>query len=250
MEVWFYTIMSVLVVSLVSLTGIIALLLKKNWLEKVLILLVSFSAGTLLGDAFIHMIPESMDSGSSAVSLYILSGLLSFFILEKFIHWRHCHEVSCPKHSSQSLSHMILIGDGLHNFIDGMIIAASYLISVPVGIATTIAVIFHEIPQEIGDFGVLLHSGLSKVKALAYNLVSASTAILGAILVIFISSYSEKIEIFLVPFAAGGFIYIATADIIPELHKHKSHKLSESFKQLIFFVAGIFVMWLLLFLEG
>ncbi|HBP00888.1 MAG TPA: ZIP family metal transporter [Candidatus Moranbacteria bacterium] len=248
MEVWFYTIASVLIVSVVSLIGVMTLSLGKNTLEKILILLVSFSAGTLLGDAFIHLIPESMEGGNGAVSIYILSGLLFFFVLEKFIHWRHCHEAGCPEHS-HALPSMILVGDGLHNFIDGMIIAASYLISIPVGIATTIAVLFHEIPQEIGDFGVLVHGGFSKTKALFYNFASASTSVLGAVLVLVASSYSENAEIFLVPFAAGGFIYIATADIIPELHKHKSHKLSESFKQLTFFVAGIFVMWLLLFLE-
>lgn len=248
MQIWFYTLISVLVVSAVSLIGIIALSLGKNKLEKVLILLVSFSAGTLLGDAFIHLIPESMKDGNATVSIYILSGLLFFFILEKFVYWRHCHETGCPEHS-HSLSSMILVGDGLHNFIDGMIIAASYLISVPVGVATTVAVLFHEIPQEIGDFAVLLHSGLSKAKALLYNFASASTSVLGAVLVLIGSSYIKNIEEFLVPFAAGGFIYIATADIIPELHKHKSHKILESAKQLVFFVGGIFVMWLLLFLE-
>ncbi|KKW05343.1 MAG: hypothetical protein UY41_C0055G0006, partial [Candidatus Moranbacteria bacterium GW2011_GWE1_49_15] len=210
MEVWFYTIASVLIVSVVSLIGVMTLSLGKNTLEKILILLVSFSAGTLLGDAFIHLIPESMEGGNGAV------------VLEKFIHWRHCHEAGCPEHS-HALPSMILVGDGLHNFIDGMIIAASYLISIPVGIATTIAVLFHEIPQEIGDFGVLVHGGFSKTKALFYNFASASTSVLGAVLVLVASSYSENAEIFLVPFAAGGFIYIATADIIPELHKHKSH---------------------------
>lgn len=245
--VWFYSLVSVFAVSLVSLIGVVALSLGEKKLERTLILMVSFSAGTLLGDTFIHLIPESMEKGNSEVSIYILSGLLFFFVLEKFVHWRHCHETDCPEHS-QTLSYMVLIGDGLHNFIDGMIIAASYLISFPVGIATTIAVIFHEIPQEIGDFGVLIHGGLSKYKALLYNFFSALMAFLGAGAVLVTSSYSNNVEIFLVPFAAGGFIYIATADIIPELHKHKAYNIFESVKQLVFFVAGIFVMWTLLFL--
>ncbi len=245
--VWFYTLVSVFIVSLVSLIGVVTLSLGKNRLEKALILMVSFSAGTLLGDAFIHLIPEALEGDSGSVSIYILGGLLFFFLLEKFVHWRHCHETNCPEHS-HALSLMVLVGDGLHNFIDGMIIAASYLISIPVGIATTIAVVFHEIPQEIGDFGVLVHGGFSRMKALAYNFASALTAVFGAVLVLVVSSSSENVGFFLVPFAAGGFIYIATADIIPELHKHKAHNLYESAKQLVFFVAGIFVMWILLFL--
>lgn len=247
MEVWFYVIGSVLVVSVVSLIGVVTFSWQKNKLEKILLSLVSFSAGTLLGDAFIHLIPESMGLDNEAVSIYILSGLLFFFVLEKFIHWRHCHESGCPEHS-QALSQMIIIGDGLHNFIDGMIIAASYIVSIPLGIATTVAVIFHEIPQEIGDFGVLMHSGLSRAKALCLNFFSALTAFLGAIFVLVTSSLGESLESFLVPFAAGGFVYIATADIIPELHKQRSHKISELIAQLLFFTGGIFIMWLLLFL--
>lgn len=248
MEVWIYTLISVAVVSLVSLIGIITFSLNNRILEKVLVLTVSFSAGTLLGDAFIHLVPEAFDLGETTASIYILSGLLSFFALEKIVHWRHCHEPACPEHS-HSLPYMILFGDALHNFIDGIIIAASYLISIPVGIATTVAVIFHEIPQEIGDFGTLIYGGFSKTKAIAYNFASALMAVLGAVSVLVVNVYSEKITEFLIPFAAGGFIYIATADIIPELHKNKSHKLSESIKQFVFFAAGIFVMWLLLFLE-
>lgn len=246
--VWTYTLLSVFVVSAISLIGVFSFSWKIERINQMLIFLVSFAAGTLLGDAFIHLIPEAFESGNDFTSLYILAGLLLFFVLERFIHWRHCHEVGCEEHS-HALPYVILAGDGLHNFMDGIIIGASYLVSIPVGIATTLAVIFHEIPQEIGDFGTLLYGGFSKKKALLYNFISALTAVFGAVLVLLISRHLDYITDILIPLAAGGFIYIATADMIPELHKHKMHKLSETAKQLVFFIAGICIMYGLLYLE-
>ncbi|HLC85907.1 MAG TPA: ZIP family metal transporter [Candidatus Nanoarchaeia archaeon] len=193
------------------------------------------------------MIPEIVkESGFTiSASVSLLVGILVLFIIEKFIHWRHCH--------SQSEDHVHpfvftnLFGDGLHNFIDGLIIGASYLASVPIGIATTVAVILHEIPQEIGDFGVLIHGGFSKSKALFFNFFSAVTAVLGAVVALVVSSSIENITMFLIPFAAGGFIYIAGSDLIPELHKEV--KIKNSLLQLLFFVLGLIVMYSLLFLE-
>src|SRR4030042_5952481 len=152
--IWFYTILSVLIISLVSLIGVFALSVNQEKLKKILIYLVSFAAGTLLGDAFIHLIPEAYESFGNigAIPIYILAGILIFFILEKFVHWRHCHEIACDDHP-HPITYTILAGDTIHNFIDGLIIAASYLVSIPIGIATTAAVVFHEIPKEIGDLG-------------------------------------------------------------------------------------------------
>ncbi len=248
MNIWLYTISSVVLVSLVALVGIVSVFFSEKKLNSALRLFVSFSVGSLLGDAFIHLIPEAFSHGELTVSFSILAGILTFFALERFIHWHHCHEVGCHEHG-KTLPYVILLGDGLHNFIDGIIIGASYLVSIPVGIATTLAVIFHEIPQEIGDFGTLLYAGFSKKKALLWNFISALTAVLGAIMVLLLSSQFEDVTKFLVPFAAGGFIYIATADMIPELHKHKVHKLSETAKQLFFFMLGIAVMYGLLIFE-
>ncbi|KKP93156.1 MAG: hypothetical protein US25_C0052G0006 [Candidatus Moranbacteria bacterium GW2011_GWE1_36_7] len=248
MQIWIYTLVSVLLVSIVSLIGIVTIFFGEKKLNSFLRLFVSFSVGALLGDAFIHLIPEAFESGSSVVSFSILGGIMTFFILERFIHWRHCHEVGCEEHG-HALPYVIILGDGLHNFIDGIIIGASYLVSIPVGIATTLAVIFHEIPQEIGDFGTLLYAGFSKKKALLWNFISALTAVIGAVMVLLISFQFESVTSVLIPFAAGGFIYIATADMIPELHKHKAHKFSETIKQVFFFALGIFIMYSLLFLE-
>ncbi len=245
---WFYALISVAAVSLISLVGVFTLPVKREKMEKILIYLVSLSAGTLLGDVFIHLIPEAygFDVDPVSISLFILGGILFFFVLEKFIHWHHCHKVVCEKHP-HPFSYTVLAGDSVHNFIDGMIIGASYLVSVPVGIATTIAVIFHEIPQEIGNFGSLVYGGFSRVKALFLNFVSALTAVAGVVLVLILGVNADSLINFLIPFAAGGFIYIASSDLIPELHKDT--RLTRSAIQLATFAAGIAIMFILTFLE-
>lgn len=247
-QTWMYSTISVLIVSLISLVGAIAFLVKKETLDKILLLLVSFSAGALLGDAFIHLIPEAFGilGSTLSLSLSLLSGILAFFALEKFIHWRHCHIPTSENHP-HPIAFMNLIGDGLHNFIDGMIVAGSYLVSIPLGLVTTIAVVVHEIPQEIGDFGVLVYGGFSRLKAVLFNLFSGLLAVIGVIVAILVSSKIEMFSQILVPFTAGGFIYIAASDLIPELHKET--KPAKSLLQLIFLLAGIGVMLLLLYLE-
>lgn len=244
MTIWIYTLLSVIIVSLISLIGVFTLSIKKETLEKILIYFVSLSTGTLLGDAFIHLIPDAYEQNSSKIftALYILSGILIFFILEKYVHWRHCHKIASPEHP-HPFSYVILLGDGLHNIIDGLIIAASYLVSLPVGIATTIAVIFHEIPHEIGNFGSLVYGGFSRGRALLFNFLSSLLAILGAVFVLLISFNSVDITKFLIPFAAGGFIYVASADLIPELHKETEPQ--KSLGQLALFILGIGLMLLL-----
>lgn len=248
MQIWLYTIISVFIVSLISLVGILTFSVRQTTLEKMLVYLVSLSAGTLLGDAFIHLLPEAFKNSQEklAVSFSVLAGILAFFILEKFIHWRHCHKLPCKEHP-HPFSYIILVGDGVHNFIDGMIIAAGFIASIPIGIATTIAVILHEIPHEIGDFGSLVYGGFSKARALWFNLLSALTAVLGALCVLVINLNVSKISDFLVPFAAGGFIYVASSDLIPEMHKHTGVK--KSIGQLFVFVMGIIFMMSLLLLE-
>ena len=247
-SIWLYTISSIIIVSAISLVGIFTLSIAEKKLEKILLFLVSFSAGTLLGDAFIHLLPEIFaESGFGInISLSILAGIAIFFLVEKIIHWQHCHHPVTSEHI-HSFAINNLIGDGVHNFIDGTIIAASYMISLPVGIATTIAVMIHEIPQEIGDFAVLLHGGFSKKRALILNFITALAAIAGGVITLLIQKYIIHISQFLVPFAAGGFIYIASADLIPELHKETLAK--KSFLQFLSFILGIIIMLLLLFLD-
>jgi zinc and cadmium transporter len=240
--VWVYTSISVFIVSLISLIGVFFLGLKHEKLDKILLYLVSLSAGTLLGDAFIHLIPESYEkiSNKSLPAVFILAGIMAFFVLEKIIHWRHCHKIACETHP-HPFSYIILFGDAAHNLIDGMIIAAGFLINIQIGTATAIAVIFHEIPHEIGNFGSLVYGGFSKKKALFFNFLSALFAILGALLVLIINTDMIDMAEFLVPFAAGGFIYIASVDLIPELKKHVSVK--QSLGQIGFFIFGIAIMF-------
>jgi len=242
-EIWIYSLVSVFLVSLVSLVGILFLGFSHKKLDKILIYLISFSAGALFGDAFIHLIPETAAELGFGLnlSLYILLGIVIFFILEKFIHWHHCHH---PGHV-HAFSYMILVGDGFHNFIDGLIIGVSYIVSIPVGIATTVAVLLHEIPQEIGDFGVLVSGGFSKGRALLLNFASALLALVGVVTALVLSGIIENLELILVPIAAGGFIYIAGSDLIPELHKH-SEDFGKSLLQLISFIVGVGVMVALL----
>lgn len=245
---WLYALVSVVIVSLVSLIGIITLSISVERLRKLLFFLVSFSAGALLGDTFIHLFPQMIKSSGFGleVAVYVLSGMLLFFVLEKFIQWRHCH-IPTSKQHPHPVAFMNLVGDAFHNFMDGMVIAGSYIVSAPVGIATTLAVVFHEIPQEIGDFGVLLHAGFNRKKALFFNFLSALTSVLGAIAVLIIGSKLQNIDLFLIPFTAGGFIYIAGSDLIPELHKEVGAK--KAVIQLIGLVLGVLIMVALLALE-
>ena len=247
--IWLYVLLSVIIVSLVSLIGVFTFSLSEKRLENILIYFVSFSVGALFGDVFIHLIPEIVERGFSIhASLYILFGILFSFIVEKFFHWRHCHNPETEEHV-HTFAKMNLFGDLLHNFIDGLVIGASYVVSIPVGVASTIAIIFHEIPQEIGDFGVLLRGGFSKVKALVLNFVTALTAVLGAVVALILSSKVDGMIEFLIPFAAGSFIYIAGSDLIPELHKEGAEDEKKALLQMILFVFGIIVMSLLLLLE-
>lgn len=247
-NVWFYSLISVALVSLIAIIGIFALAIKAEKLKKILIFMISFSAGALFGDAFLHLLPELVEESGFTlnISLYIIFGILIFFSMEKFIHWRHCH-MPISKEHVHPFAYMNLVGDSLHNFLDGLIIAASYIISIPAGIATTIAVILHEIPQEIGDFGVLLYAGFSKTKAIALNFLTALTAILGAIVGLLLNNFIENIELPLIALAIGGFLYIAGSDLIPELHKETKIKIS--IIQILTFILGVAVMATLLLLE-
>ncbi|MCK5107173.1 MAG: ZIP family metal transporter [Nanoarchaeota archaeon] len=238
-----YAFLSVLIVSLVSLIGVLTIAIKAKNLNKWLFFLISFSAGALFGGAFLHLIPEAFHEygHSVSISLFVLVGILTFFVMEKFIHWRHCHVQTTKKHP-HPLGIMNLIGDAFHNFIDGLLIGGSYIASIPLGISTTIAVILHEIPQEIGDFGVLIYAGYSRKKALIFNFITALTAFLGVALAFLLHSIIPNITQFVLPFTAGGFIYIAGSDLIPELKK--SHELSKSFLQLFGLALGISIMLL------
>jgi len=245
---WFYALISVFIVSLVSFVGVLTLSIKQKNLQKILLFLVSFSTGALFGGAFLHLIPEALGSikSTSLIGSLILVGILIFFILEKFVHWRHCH-IPTSKHHHHPLTTMSLVGDGLHNLIDGLVIGSSYLVSPALGLTTTIVIILHEIPQEMGDFGILIYGGYKRMKALLMNFLSALTSVLGTIIALSVGSRVEGFAALLLPITAGGFIYIAGSDLIPELHKEFA--VSKSILQFISILAGIALIFVFTFFE-
>jgi len=246
--IYIYAFVSVIIVSLISLIGVFSLSIKEEFIKKYIGLFISLAVGALLGDALIHLIPETFKNSSNSVfvSLLIISGILVFFTLEKFLHWHH-HGEDKDEPNIHPVGKLLLFTDGFHNLIDGIIIGVSFLVSIPVGIATTLAVVLHEIPQEIGDFAVLIHSGYDKKRALWLNFLSALMAIVGVFFALIFGSIAEAFTLWILPIAAGGFIYIAVADLIPELHKTK--ELKYSVLQLGTLLVGILTMIVLLLLE-
>jgi len=234
-----YIFLATFIVSLISFVGVITLALNDKILNKILLILIGLSAGALMGGAFLHLLPEAVEKSTGLnVYLFVLVGFILFFLIEKVLHWRHCHKGECDVHTFQ---YMNLVGDSIHNFIDGLIMAASFVVSIPLGITTTIAIATHEIPQEIGDFGVLLYGGFSKKRAIMLNFVVALTAVLGGIVGYFVSNLIENIVVFILPFAAGGFIYIAATDLVPEIRKELDMK--KYMATLFVFICGILIMW-------
>ena len=244
-----YILGSTFLISLIAFVGVLTLFLKEKLLNKILLVLVSLSAGALIGGAFLHLLPEAiLKVGADAdailnIFLYLLLGFCIFFILEQFIRWHHHHGCHGEECNIKPFSYLILISDGVHNFIDGLIIAGSFVINPSVGIVTTLAVALHEIPQELGDFGVLVYGGFDKTKALLLNFISALTAILGGIAGYFLSAWIECSAVYLLPFAAGNFIYIAASDLIPEI-KHREN-LKKSLLHFVVFLCGIGLMLLI-----
>ncbi len=233
------------VVSLIALVGVLILFLKDKIMEKILLFLVALAAGGMIGGAFLHLMPEALEEAGEekimAVFLYFLVGFVSFYILENFIHWHHHHSSQHPKIAS--FSYLILVSDAVHNFIDGVIIAVSFVVSFPLGVVTTIAVALHEIPQQLGDYGVLLYGGIEKVRALFLNYLSAVPVIIGGVCGFYLAQIIGDYIIYILPFAAGSFVYIAASDLIPEIKNQKSFKRSISY--FLVFVLGISLMLLL-----
>jgi zinc and cadmium transporter len=245
--VYLYTFGSIAVVSILSLTGILLLSFREVTFRKYIPLFISVAVGALLGDAFIHLIPEALiHENSMVMSLLIIAGILLFFILEKFLHWHHHGEDTEASHI-HPVGRLLLASDVIHNFLDGVIIAASFMVSVPVGFATTLAVVLHEIPQEVGDFAVLLHAGYTKRRAIFLNFITALSAFFGGALFFAIGEYATPLTAYFIPLTAGGFIYIAVADLIPELQKTKRFR--GSLYQLMAVIFGVTVMTALTFLE-
>lgn len=240
MEKLIYIIIANFFISLASLVGVFTLSIKEKTLSKFLLFFISLSAGAMMGGAFLHLLPEASEKINNSLMFgIVLFSFILFFLIEKVLHWRHCHKGHCEVHT---FGHMSLFGDAFHNFIDGLAIAGTFMIDVKLGIITSLAIALHEIPQEIGDFGVLLYSGFSRKKALISNFLVALTAVLGGIIGYFLSLQIENMTSYLLPFTAGGFIYIAASDLMPEIKKETN--LKKSMVSFGVFLAGIAIMFL------
>ncbi len=226
---WIYAFGAVGVVSLVSFAGLFTISIRETALKRIVFVLVGLAVGALFGDAFVHLIPEALESGvgETWVGIAVMSGILLFFALEKFLFWHHCHgeheesedTIALHNHAPKALGSLILTADFVHNAVDGVVIGAGFLVSMEVGMATTVAVVLHEIPQEIADFGLLIHAGWTRGKALLWNFFSALSAFLGLSLVLLLGEGVEHLVPIAAAFTAGAFIYIAGSDLVPELHK-------------------------------
>jgi len=223
----------------IALVGAVTLVLKEETLRRILLPLVAFSAGSLIGGAFFHMLPASVSEGLPLLTSLVLLvlGFLTFFALEQLLHWHHCHnaEADCRK----PLTYLILIGDGLHNFLGGLAIAGTFLVDIRLGITSWLAAVAHEIPQELGDFGVLVHGGWPRKKALLFNVLSALTFLLGGLLTYFVSFSFDLV--WLIPYAAGNFLYIGASDLVPEVNKHGDPR--QNFINFSAFSAGLALLY-------
>ncbi len=238
-----YIIVATVVVSLISLVGISLLSLNKKTMNEIVFIILSFATGSLLAAAFFDLFPEAIGKmDSNTVFATALAGIITFFVLERLVHWHHEHH-DHAKHE-KPIGYLVLVGDGVHNFFDGVAIAASFITSVELGVTTTIAIIAHEIPQELSDFTLLTYAGFSVKKALAFNLISALTAILGALGFFYLSGHIANLEAYGLAFTAGAFIYIAGTDLLPELHKEEER--SKSVIQLAAMLIGIVTIWALI----
>lgn len=259
MKIWWQVLVSVAFVSGLSLAGLTTLALNERWAKRLTLVLVSFAVGALFGDAFIHLLPESYEHFTSPLRVagLVLAGMFAFFALEKVLRWRHCHDSECELHMGERATaatgalhpatKLLLLADGVHNFLDGAVIAAAWAMDPKVGLATTVAVVLHEIPQEFGDFAVLVYGGLSPRRAVGYNFLSALTAFVGAVAVLLAGDWQAGVTPVLIPLTAGGFIYIAGADLVPEL-QHEAG-LSKAAAQVVAAAAGATLMFALAFLE-
>ncbi|MDO9153494.1 MAG: ZIP family metal transporter [Paludibacter sp.] len=242
MEILLYTVVALTLTSVgsVLLSGSL-LLLSNKWLSRISDYLLYLAGGTLLGSALLGLIPEAAESLClNTVLLWVLIGILFFFILEKIILWRICHNTNCER-QSHAAAPMIIIGDAFHNAIDGVVIAASFLTSVELGIFVTFSVILHEIPQELGDFGILLKSGYSRKKALLFNLLSGSSSLVVGIAAYFLLDLVQGFIPYALALAAASFLYVSLADLIPVMHKETKPK--ESIIQVVLIVMGVAIIF-------
>lgn len=237
-----YILISVAVVGLISLAGVSTLVFNQKSITRLMPWLVSFAAGTLLGVSFFDLLPETIELLPDRFSAFVVVGILAFLVFEQVLHWHHTHDDNCADHQHVSTGYSVLLGDSIHNFLDGVLIASAYITSPALGLTTTVAVILHEIPQEFSDFAVLLHSGFSVKRALWLNFVSATTAIAGAVVGYFALTRIELAIPYALAIGTGGLLYISLVDLFSEVKGGRS--LIDRMLRILAVVAGLGLMWL------
>ncbi|MFW5929028.1 MAG: ZIP family metal transporter [Halobacteriota archaeon] len=228
-------------ISLIAWIGVLTLHLNEDLLDRLLLVLVALAAGSLIGGAFIHLLPRAIEeyAGDDLLPLFLvlLAGFCLFYVLEQFIHWHHHHGTD---HAHEPVTYLVLVSDTVHNFIDGLVIAGAFVLGVDIGLVTAAAIALHEIPQEIGDYGVLVYGGFEKMQALVLNYASQAVVIVGGVVGFFLAGAVEGVSVYLLPFAAGNFIYIGSSDLVPEIkHEDDPRKAAVYFSV---FLAGILMM--------
>lgn len=242
MSILLWIILATLANGFLAFVGALTIWLKEKTFRKAIFFLVAFSAGTLFSGALFHLTAEALEEIDEKLVFPLLTfGFSLFFIIEKLFHWRHCHKGECEVHP---VSYLVLMGDGIHNFIDGVVIAASFFVGIEFGIITTALILIHELPQELGDFAILVHSGFSKAKALLFNFFSQVTCVVGGIAGFYLGTLTDY-AVYILPFAAGGFLYISASDLVPELHKESNR--GKPLASFFFFILGIGLMVFLKF---
>jgi zinc and cadmium transporter len=238
---FWWTLGTTVAISLIAWVGVFTLFLRADVVDRILLGLMALAAGSLLGGAFLHLLPRAIAEGGTAdtlpLFLSLVAGFCLFYVLEAFLNWHHHHSTT---HEHEPVSYLVLVADGIHNFLDGLVIAAAFLASVPVGLTTALAIALHEIPQEIGDFGVLLYGGFDRRQALTLNYLTQATVVAGGVVGIALGRTVVSLPTALLPFAAGNFIYIASSDLIPEIKRETSVRRSALYFTV--FLAGIFLM--------
>jgi len=236
-----WTLGATFAISLTAWTGVLTLFLQDELVDRLLLGLVALAAGSLIGGAFIHLLPRAIaESGGGdtlPLFLWLLAGFCLFYVLEQFLNWHHHHAAT---HEREPVSYLVLVSDTLHNFIDGLVIAAAFLVDVSFGVTTSLAIALHEVPQEIGDFGVLVYGGFDRRQALVLNYLTQATVVLGGVVGIALDQYVTGVPVALLPFAAGNFVYIASSDLIPEIKGEAD--LQRSLLYFAVFLAGIVLM--------
>ncbi|MFW6004787.1 MAG: ZIP family metal transporter [Halodesulfurarchaeum sp.] len=237
-----WILLTTFLISLLAWIGILTLFLTDELLDRILLVLVALAAGALIGSAFLHLLPRAIQEygaeNTIPMFLYLIAGFCLFYVLEQFIHWHHHHGAT---HDKDAVSYLVLISDTVHNFIDGLVIAGSFLVGVDVGLVTAAAIALHEIPQEIGDFGVLVYGGFERFQALVLNYLTQATVIVGGLVGYGLASMIDGPPTFLLPFAAGTFIYIASSDLIPEIKHETDHRKAAVY--FVVFLTGILLMY-------